>query len=78
MRIPSKVLVFDLETTIRAPEPHFGATPSWRDNRVVLAGFKSDERTIKITEDMQVLVDQIGPDTLIVGHNLGCDLHYIL
>ena len=78
MRIPSKVLVFDLETTIRAPEPHFGATPSWRDNRVVLAGFKSDERTIKITEDMQVLVDQIGPDTLIVGHNLGFDLHYIL
>ena len=78
MRTPSEILVFDLETTIRAPAPHFGATPAWRDNRVVLAGFKADQRDITVTENLQALVNQIGPNTLIVGHNLGFDLHYLL
>ena len=78
MRTPSEILVFDLETTIRAPAPHFGATPAWRGNRVVLAGFKADQRDITVTENLQALVNQIGPNTLIVGHNLGFDLHYLL
>ena len=78
MLTPSDILVFDLETTIRAPAPHFGATPSWRGNRVVLAGFKADQRDITVTDNLQELVNQIGPNTLIVGHNLGFDLHYLL
>lgn len=78
MRIPCKVLVFDLETTIRAPAPHFGATPAWRANKVVLAGYKVDDQDIMVTDDLRELVAYIGPDTLLVGHNLGFDLHYLL
>lgn len=34
----SHAIVLDLETTIRAPKPHFGATPNWPENKIVAVG----------------------------------------
>ena len=71
-----KIVVLDLETTINAPAPHFGAAPAWPDNRSVLIGYQADNHPVRTTTDPTEL--GIGPDTLVVGHNLAFDLHYLM
>jgi len=36
-----QAIILDLETTINAPEPHFGATPTWPGNSAVAYGFQA-------------------------------------
>jgi DNA polymerase I-like protein with 3'-5' exonuclease and polymerase domains len=76
----SRVIVLDLETTINAPAPHFGAAPFHPNNRVVLAGycvlFGGDE-SIVTTDNVDGLCALLTDDVLVVGHNLAFDLHYL-
>ena len=78
MQTKSNIIVFDIETTINAPSPHFGATPHHRDNDIVLLGYLEDFGEIKITEDPLELKDRIGAGTRLVGHNIAFDLSYLM
>jgi DNA polymerase I-like protein with 3'-5' exonuclease and polymerase domains len=76
----SRVVVLDLETTINAPDPHFGAAPFYPDNRVVLAGYcvlYGEDESIVTTDNVDDLCALLTDDVLVVGHNLAFDLHYL-
>jgi len=85
----TRVVVLDLETTINAPEPHFGAASFYPDNRIVLAGYctlygkemngekELPEDAFKVTDDPKELCKFLTSDALIVGHNLAFDLGYL-
>ncbi len=78
-------VVVDLETTIKAPAPHFGATPHHPDNWIVMLGYAwSDGRTGTITRDgLTKFVKDLEyanarEFTVLVAHNLAFDLAYLL
>jgi DNA polymerase I-like protein with 3'-5' exonuclease and polymerase domains len=76
----SRVVVLDLETTINAPDPHFGAAPFHPDNRVVLAGYCvlfGEDESIVTTDSVADLCALLTDDALVVGHNIAFDLHYL-
>ena len=85
----SCVVVLDLETTINAPDPHFGAAPFYPDNRIVLAGYctlygkemngekELPDELFKVTDDPKQLCKFLTDDALVVGHNLAFDLGYL-
>ena len=78
----NNIVVVDIETTINAPDPHFGATPAYPGNYAVLFGYRSlaaDNKT-KTTAEFSEIAEammQTG-NTLLVGHNLAFDLYYLL
>jgi len=76
------VIVLDIETTINAPSPHFGASPAYPDNRAVMYGYRLlyGEPETKTTTDFNEIAEDIliPGDTLVVGHNLSFDLYYLL
>ena len=75
------IVVLDIETTINAPSPHFGASPAHPDNRAVMYGYRSiyGEPETKTTTDFNEIADAllVPKDTLLVGHNLAFDLYYL-
>jgi DNA polymerase I-like protein with 3'-5' exonuclease and polymerase domains len=86
-----KLKVLDLETTMRAPGN--SPDPFYPDNDVLMTGYmngKLDEKTNEITwNDTCVKIHDIIPergsvsfqegyDGLLIGHNIGFDLNYIL
>lgn len=76
------IVVVDIETTINAPVPHFGATPAYPGNFAVMFGYRSlfsGDHT-KVTTDFREVADAMlqGEETLLVGHNLAFDLYYLL
>jgi len=76
-----QAIILDLETTINAPEPHFGATPTWHTNRAVAYGFQlawNDDVFLEDSaEGLLELLDK-HPKAALVGHNLSFDLMYLL
>ncbi len=72
-----KYTVFDLETTMRAPDPHFSASPHWPGNEVVMAGGLDQDGNLTIEDypDAAALSSILDTD-LIVGHNVKFDLLY--
>lgn len=68
--------VFDLETTTKAPPPHFAASPHWDDNCIVVAGFKhSDTGTHLFRDPKSVdLIHQMTRTGLLIGHNIKFDI----
>ena len=74
--MPYSIIILDIETTINAPQPHFGASPAHPDNRSVMIGYIADNYPLTHTSDPnELLIDE---DTLLVGHNLSFDLHYLM
>lgn len=74
-----KYVVFDLETTTRAPEPHFSATPHGRFNEIVMAGFLGPGIGI-VTVDgarLDTMVDILADTEVIVGHNVKFDILHL-
>jgi DNA polymerase I-like protein with 3'-5' exonuclease and polymerase domains len=81
--VRSDYTVLDLETTIRAPTPHFGATPMWPSNKSVMLGFKHEgdiETTTQTDESEEArFIQKISSERrLLVGHNLPFDLLYLM
>ena len=77
------VVVFDLETTINAPTPFWGADPFYPSNEIVLAGasiFVPEEEgsTQIFTSDIEELLLYMTDNSLVVGHNLSFDLAYLM
>lgn len=79
---PDKYTVLDLETSIRAPQPHFGAAPMWPSNRTIMLGFKNtnDDETTIVGEGQEApFIRAISKQRrLLVGHNLPFDLLYLM
>jgi len=78
-------VVVDLETTIKAPSPHFGATPHHPDNWIVMLGYAwSDGRTGTVTQEgikdfiKDLEYANAREFTVLVAHNLAFDLAYLL
>tara|TARA_R100000005_G_scaffold96612_1_gene85152 strand:- start:18070 stop:19257 length:1188 start_codon:yes stop_codon:yes gene_type:complete len=80
------IIVFDIETTIRAEKPHFGGTPNCPDNEVVAYGYmhlKKGHKTPHVTTDfsknMGLMFQDIreGAEVVVVGHNIAFDLSYL-
>ena len=78
----NRYTVLDLETTIKAPTPHFGATPLWPSNRAVLIGFKHEEdkavTVIGRKDDAAFIRDVSKEHRMLVGHNIPFDLLYLM
>ena len=74
--------VLDLETSIRAPQPHFGAAPMWPSNRAIMLGFKNtnDDETTTVGEGQEApFIRAISKQhRLLVGHNIPFDLLYLM
>jgi DNA polymerase I-like protein with 3'-5' exonuclease and polymerase domains len=75
------IIILDLETTINAPTPHFGASPTYPENRVVMLGYTDLEEYYCLTEpnDIKSFVTQLcEKQSLIVGHNIAFDVLYLM
>jgi DNA polymerase I-like protein with 3'-5' exonuclease and polymerase domains len=76
-----KVTVLDVETTIRAPLPHFGASPTYPTNWIVSLGYKHEDKEEQLYSKRSIIefVHWVGEEAhLIVGHNLSFDLLYLM
>jgi len=76
----NQVIILDLETTINAPEPHFGAAPAWPDNFAVAFGFQlAGEDDVFLEDSATGLLELLAkyPEAVLVGHNLSFDLMYL-
>lgn len=82
------VIAMDTETTGRAPEPHFPATPMYDDNRMLCAGFLRDGKATVISGGattnstvsgplVKILMPTSDQHYLYVGHNIGFDLQVL-
>jgi DNA polymerase I-like protein with 3'-5' exonuclease and polymerase domains len=97
--ILSDAIILDLETTIAAPKPHFGATPNWPANKIVAVGTRAEypvcsfsrnwlnsttraqgERYEELSASAENLFSLITnhPNPVLVGHNIGFDLQYLM
>jgi DNA polymerase I-like protein with 3'-5' exonuclease and polymerase domains len=78
----NRYTVLDLETTIKAPIPHFGAAPLWPSNKVVLLGYKhegsSEIKTIGREHDAKFIREVSSEHRMLVGHNIPFDLLYLM
>lgn len=75
--------VLDLETTINAPEPHFGASPAHPLNWVVWLGYQhgSDGKVVTTENSANIgnfISKVLEEDRMLVGHNVSFDLQYLL
>ena len=74
-------IVLDLETTIKAPTPHFGASPTYPANKIVMLGWNENDYGVIIYKNKNDIdafckkVNQAG--IMIVGHNIAFDLLYL-
>ena len=76
----NKITVLDLETTIKAPTPHFGASPTYPANRIVMLGYQSGETEDILTDrrEIEQFTEEMRRDEhLIVGHNIAFDILYL-
>ena len=76
-----KVTVLDLETTIKAPTPHFGASPTYPANKIVMLGYRTNDIEEILTEkkDIEEFIDKVQSEHhLLVGHNIAFDLLYLI
>jgi DNA polymerase I-like protein with 3'-5' exonuclease and polymerase domains len=73
-------IILDLETTIAAPKPHFGATPNWPANKIVAVGTRAECRYEELSASAENLFSLITnhPKPVLVGHNIGFDLQYLM
>ena len=82
-----KITVLDTETTIRAPLPHFGASPTYPTNWIVALGYihkelgkdSLGERQFYSKQSIIKFVNWVQDENhLLVGHNLPFDLLYLM
>lgn len=76
-----KVTVLDLETTIKAPTPHFGASPTYPANKIVMLGYRTNDIEGILTEkkDIEEFIGKVQSEHhLLVGHNIAFDLLYLI
>lgn len=72
------MLVIDTETTSKAPKPHFGATPHFRDNYIHMIGWLESQ-----SPHVNVGYAPIGPEfsagdvTMFVGHHVKFDILHL-
>ena len=81
MTMFEQAIILDLETTINAPTPHFGATPTWPDNFAVAYGYQlAGEDDVFLEDSAEGLLELFDehPKAALVGHNLSFDLMYLL
>ena len=75
--------VLDLETTINAPEPHFGASPAHPLNRIVWLGYQHGHSGEVVTTDDDAHIGSfigkvLKEERMLIGHNIAFDLQYLL
>ena len=49
-------IVLDLETTIKAPTPHFGASPTYPANKIVMLGWNENDYGVIIYKNKMILM----------------------